>query len=169
MEQILLKTYGQFRTCTDQILAYLGCMWDYTEPGFVKISQSGMIQDLVTSREEYHTERGLTLTGKPNSPAAPYLFERTAACDLLSEAQARVFHTHAATAIFLGTHSRPDIVLTVGELCKRVKAPTTEDDKKLDRLICYLRATRDTKLRLQCTLPPRVTVSIDAAFANRAT
>ena len=166
-EKILLNTYGQFRTCTDRIVAYLGCMWDYTEPGFVKVSQAGMIQDLVTAREDYHTDRGLTLTGKPNSPAAPHLFDRTVDCDLLSDAQAKVFHTHTATAIYLCTHSRHDIVLTVGELCKRVKAATIEDDKKLDRLICYLRETRDKKLRLQCCMPQRVTASIDAAFANR--
>jgi hypothetical protein len=41
------------------------------------------------------------------------------------------------------------------------------DDKKLDRLIVYLRGTRDLPVRLECTMPPRVTVSIDAAFANR--
>ena len=60
-----------------------------------------MIQDLATAREEYHKERGLTLTGKPNSPAAPHLFERSADCALLSDAIIKVFHTHAATAIYL--------------------------------------------------------------------
>ena len=60
-----------------------------------------------------------------------------------------------------------DIVLALGELCKRVKSPSVEDDKKLDRLICYLRATRDQCLRLGCTAPLHVIVSIDAAFANR--
>ena len=59
------------------------------------------------------------------------------------------------------------IVLVLRELSKRVKAPKIEDDKKLDWLICYLRAIRDKPLRLGCTLPPTVTVSIDAAFANR--
>ena len=72
-----------------------------------------------------------------------------------------------ATALYLGNRTRPDIVLALGELCKRVKSPSVEDDKKLDRLICYLRATRDQCLRLGCTAPLHVIVSIDAAFANR--
>ena len=55
----------------------------------------------------------------------------------------------------------------VGELSKRVKAPSYEDDKKLDRVISYAKYVRDVPLRLKADLPPRVTVSIDAAFANR--
>ena len=47
MEQILLRTYGHFRTTQDRVLPYLGCMWDYTKPGFVNVTQIGMIQDLI--------------------------------------------------------------------------------------------------------------------------
>ena len=167
MEKILLKTYGQFRTTQERVLPYLGCMWDYTEPRFVKVTQIGMIQDLISSREKSHAERGMKLIGDPLSPGAPHLFERTLDCKFLNEKDAKTFHTDVATALYLGNRTRPDIVLVLGELCKRVKAPTTEDDKKLDMLICYLRATRDKPLRLGCTLPMTVTVSIDAAFANR--
>ena len=167
MEQILLETSGQFRTSHAKILPYLGCTWDYTTPGSVKVSQTGMIQDLITAREKTHTDRGSTLTGSPHSPGAPHLFERSADCPLLSASDAKIFHTHVATAAYIGNHTRHDIVTTVGELCKRVKAPTIEDDKKLDRLINYLRETRDIPLHLRTELPPRVIVSVDAAFANR--
>jgi hypothetical protein len=126
-----------------------------------------MIQDIITAREKIHDARGTKLVGNPNTPGAPYLFERTLDCALLSTKDADIFHRDVATLLFLSTHARQDITLVVGELCKRVKTPTTEDDKKLDRLICYLRGTRDVPLRLGCTLPPKVTVSIDAAFANR--
>ena len=135
-------------------------MWDYNERGFVNVTQIGMIQDLIASREKSHAERGMKLIGNPSSPGAPHLFERTLDCEFLSEKDAKTFHTDVATALYLGNQTRP-------ELSKHVKAPTIEDDKKLDRLICYLRATRDKPLQLGCTLPPTVTVSIDAAFANR--
>ena len=88
-------------------------------------------------------------------------------CKLLNEKHAKTFHTDVATALYLGNRTRLDMVLVFGELCKRVKAPITADDKKLDRLTCYLRATGDKPLRLGYTLPMTVTVSIDAAFANR--
>ena len=167
MEQILLSTYGQFRTSSEKSMSYLGCTWDFSERYFVKVSQTGMIQDLVASRERTHVERGTKLTGVPLSPGAPYLLDRTPDCPLLNAHDAKIFHTDVATALYLANRTKPTITLAISELCKRVKAPTTEDDKKLDRLICYLRATRDVPLRLGCTMPLRVTVSIDAAFANR--
>ena len=167
MEQILLSTYGQFRTSSEKSMSYLGCTWDFSERYFVKVSQTGMIQDLVASRERTHVERGTKLTGVPLSPGAPYLLDRTPDSSLLNARDAKIFHTDVATALYLANRTKPTITLVISELCKRVKAPTTEDDKKLDRLICYLRATRDVPLRLGCTMPPRVTVSIDAAFANR--
>lgn len=73
----------------------------------------------------------------------------------------KTFHTDVATALYLANRTKPTITLVISELCKRIKAPTTEDDKKLDRLICYLRATRDIPLRLGYDMPPRVTVSIE--------
>ena len=118
-------------------------MWDCNELGFANVTQIGMIQDLISSREKSHAERGMKLIGNPSLPGAPHLFERTLDCEFLSEKDAKTFHTDVATALYLGNRTRPDIVLVLGELCKRVKAPTIEDDKKLDRLICYLRATRD--------------------------
>ena len=89
MEQNLLRTYGQFRTTQERVLPYLGCMWDYTEPGFVNVTQVGMIQDLISSREKSHAERGMKLIGNPSSPGAPHLLERTLDCEFLSEKDAK--------------------------------------------------------------------------------
>jgi Reverse transcriptase (RNA-dependent DNA polymerase) len=163
----LRNSYGQFRTTEGKELTYLGCTWDYTSPGLVHIRQTGMIQDLVMSRERTHAERKCELKDTPCSPHTSSLFDRTHDSTLLSEEHAKTYHKDVATALFLGNRTRPDIVLALGELCKRVKAPTMGDDKKLDRMIAFLRATRDTPLTLGCTTPPIVTVSIDAAFHNR--
>ena len=50
------------------------------------------------------------------------------------------------------------MALVTEELCKRVKDPIT---------VLYLHSTLNQPLRLGCTMPPKVIVSIDAAFANR--
>ena len=166
-ETRLRSAYGQFRTTTGKELTYLGCTWDFRTKDVVRIGQAGMIQDLVTSRERTHIERKGELKGHPHSPAAPFIYDHSPDSPLLSDDHARVFHRDVATALYLGNRTRPDIVLTLGELCKRVKAPTEEDDRKLDRLIAYLRATRDLPLTLGCQIPPTMTVSIDAAYCNR--
>ena len=103
----------------------------------MRVSQVGMIQDLVSSRERTHADRGTKLEGCPTTPGASYLFDRTSDCPLLSEEDKKTFHTDVATALYLANWTRPDIALVLGELCKRVKTPTIEDDKKLYRLIAY--------------------------------
>jgi Reverse transcriptase (RNA-dependent DNA polymerase) len=52
MEQILLKKYHQFIASFEKTVSYLGCTWDFDEKGIVKVSQTGMSQDLVASREK---------------------------------------------------------------------------------------------------------------------
>ena len=84
MEQILLKGYGQFRTTQGPIVSYLGLTWDYSETGYVKVSQAGMIQDIVAAREKTHKDRGTKPAGLPHSPGAPHLFDRTPDSELLS-------------------------------------------------------------------------------------
>jgi Reverse transcriptase (RNA-dependent DNA polymerase) len=131
IKQVLRDTYGQFRTSQEKTVSYLGCTWDFHENGFVKVSQAGMIQDLVASREKTHEYGGTDLTGDPVSPGAPYLFDRTPDAPLLSTAAANIYHTDVATA----NRTRPTITLPIGELCRHVKEPTVEDDRKLDRVI----------------------------------
>jgi DNA-directed RNA polymerase subunit H (RpoH/RPB5) len=160
--------YGQFRTSDGPIVNFLGTKWDYSEEGYVKLLQLGMIQDLIKSRENTLEVRGAALKSNIHTPGASYLFERSEKCPLLNDKDRATYHTDVATALYIGQRSRPDINTVIGELCKRVKSPTTEDDSKLDRLIAYLKTTRDIPLRLGYTCElPRVIVSIDAAFANR--
>jgi hypothetical protein len=111
-----------------------------------ELSQTGMIRDLIASREKFHKDRGIDFTGKPLSPAAPYLFNRTPDATLLSVADAKIFYTHVATALYLANRTRPLIGSAIGELCGCVKAPTVEDDRKLDRVISFLKTTRDDPL-----------------------
>ena len=88
----------------------------------------------------------MKLIGNPSSPGAPHLFERTLDCKFLNEKD-------VATALYFGNRTRPDIVQVLGDLCKNVKAPATENDKKLDRLICYLSYQRQaTTTRLYFTV-----------------
>lgn len=77
MERILLKVYGQFRTTQGPLVSYLGLTWGYSELGYVKVSQAGMIQDVVARREKFHAERGTKFTGIPKTLGAPHLFGRT--------------------------------------------------------------------------------------------
>ena len=91
--------------------------------------------------------------GNLYSPGAPHLFERTLNYTLLSDKQIKISDTQLAILNSMRAHGGPDIT-------------ATEDDKILDRVIFYLRATRNMPLQLGCDMPPQVKVTIDAAFAN---
>jgi hypothetical protein len=118
----------------------------------MKVSQAGMIQDIVARREKFHQDRGTKSTGIPKTPAT---------------LQAGNFWTETASLAWASTRTHSSLATAVEELQRHVTCPTTEDESKLDRLINFAKSVRDVPLRLKAHLPPRVTVSIDAAFANR--
>ena len=73
-----------------------------------------------------------------------------------------------AKLLYLSKRTRADILTAVAFLCTRVKHPTKEDQKKLDRVMGYLAATRDKKLILTCKRDLRVIAYIDAAFGTHS-
>jgi hypothetical protein len=123
-----------------------------------------MIQDIVASREKFHQDRGTKSTGIPKTPAALHLYVRTPDCEFLDAESAENFWASLAWA---RTRAHPSLATAVGELQRYVTCPTIEDESKLDRLINFAKSVRDVPQRLKADLPPRITVSIDAAFANR--
>jgi hypothetical protein len=54
-----------------------------------------------------------------------------------------------ACLLYLSKQPRPDIITVVGFFCTRVRAPTKEDQEKLDRLLGYLTKTKDFKYKLE--------------------
>jgi len=73
-----------------------------------------------------------------------------------------------AKLLYLGKRGRPDILLPVQSLCTRVKAPTVEDEKKLERVLGYLQLTK-CWIRVFDNSPfDRVRTYIDASFAIHA-
>jgi hypothetical protein len=78
------------------------------------------------------------------------------------------FHSMVAKLLYLGKRGRPDILLPVQLLCTRVKAPTVEDEKKLERVLGYLQLTK-CWIRVFDNSPfDRVRMYIDASFAIHA-
>jgi hypothetical protein len=95
------------------------------------------------------------------------MFERSMLAPLLSDKDRVTYHTDTATLLFIACTTRQDLVLGVSELCRWTKAPTQQDDAKLDRIIAFMKQTARMPLRLKAHAPLQVVTSIDAAFANR--
>jgi hypothetical protein len=83
----------------------------------------------------------------------------------LEKETAENFHTFVAKALFACKRVHPDIHTANAVLCTRVKGPTTDDDKKLLRLMKYLNRTKKDKLILSADDLHVIKWYFDASFA----
>jgi hypothetical protein len=101
-----------------------------------------------------------------NTPAAPDLFEEPEG-ELLGAAQKKLFHTIVAMLLYLSKRTRIDIQLATLFLCTRVREPRESDDKRLRRVLGYLKLTKKKCRILACHVPEmmRTVAYVDASFA----
>ena len=134
---------------------------DFIKPGSVKISQAGMTQDITEDRP---LDAIIPYTGtqlrSTKTPAALYIFDLSDVSDPINSTGQKLIHSIGAKILFLGTHARPDIILSNSFHTKRVLAPTTEDLRKLQMTLSYLEDTPELTLTLACSLPRKYTHSL---------
>jgi hypothetical protein len=130
VKEILERQYERITVTEGPRLPYLGMTLLKTQDGF-KISMQSYIEDAIKLYEKKLTEY-VTPT-KANS------FKVDASAAHIKE-KAR-FHSMVAKLLYLGKRGHPDILLPVQFLCTQVKAPTVEDERKLERVLGYLQLT----------------------------
>jgi Reverse transcriptase (RNA-dependent DNA polymerase)/Zinc knuckle len=142
---------------------YLGMTIDFSTPSKVKFTMVDYIKNMLD-------ELPNDMDGEMATPAAAHLFEVNPNSSemLLDATTADMFHHNVAKLLFLCKRARPDIQTSVAFLCTRVKAPDSDDYKKLARVMRYLRGTIDMPLTLEANDIQVVKWWIDAAFAVHA-
>ena len=153
----LKKEFDDVKADIGNDLSYLGMHIQLTN-GKATVSMTQFLKELL---DDYGHVREF------NTPATSRLFNAKAA-EELDEAEKKKFHTVVAKLLYLSKRTRADILTAVAYLCTRVRYPTKEDKKKLDRVMGYLSATRDRKLILTCEKDIRVIAHIDAAFGTHS-
>ena len=79
------------------------------------------------------------------NPAKSKLFSIDHESPRLNDSKKETFHSVTAKVLWISQRSPPDLDTAVLFLCTRVKQPTKEDWRKLHRVICFLKATRNDK------------------------
>jgi hypothetical protein len=131
VKEILECQYGKINVTEGPRLPYLGMTILKTQDGF-EIGMQSYIADAIRLYEKKLTEYV--------TPAKANLFKvDTSAAHMKEKAK---FHSMVAKLLFLGKRGRPDILLPVQFLCTPVKAPTVEDERKLERVLGYLQLTK---------------------------
>jgi hypothetical protein len=132
---------------------------DFSEPGMVKISQSGYEEGLVL---EYPTK----ITRKISSPGTDTLFTDEEE-ELLPASDQAWLRRGMARVAYLANRTRGELLTVVMKLATRIGKFTKHDMGKFNRLIAYIHQHRNVKLVLGCKLGAPVTVKgyIDASHA----
>lgn len=67
------------------------------------------------------------------------------------EAKRKRFHTTVAKLLYLSTRVRRNIISVISFLCTTVKNHIVEDQKKLVRLLGYLKGTREQVMKMKAS------------------
>jgi hypothetical protein len=124
-------------------------------PGKVSVTIPKYISDVL----EYASD----VTGVCSSPAASDLFV-VGNSELLSAAGRERFHTLSAKLLYLAKRVRPDILLPVSYLVRRVRTPNLADQRKLERVVKYLRGSQQFGFVLEPDREVKVSAWIDASY-----
>jgi hypothetical protein len=137
---------------------YLGTTLDCREAGCVKINMTDYAEKVLE-------EAAIYMDGTATTPADKNLFEVRNDIAALTTDDVDFFHAMVARLLFLCKRGRPDLQTAIAFLCTRVQAPTLDDQRKLSRVIKYLRKTRSLVLTLCADNIKIVEWWVDAAFA----
>jgi hypothetical protein len=145
---------GDVKSSFDRDLSYLG-MHLKIEKGRIVVSMAAYLKGML---EE------LGVKGSVTTPATAGLFQISKVCKALSAKEAKQFHTTVAKLLYLSKRARVDILLAIAFLTTRVKAPATDDQAKLQRVLKYLNGTAEQVMVLQPTADMQIGGYIDASF-----
>ena len=152
------KLYPGLTKHRGKVLNYIGMTFNFEMAGKVIITMEGFIKELL--------EDCKGIIGVSPTPAKTDLFSVSPETSnpLLTTSAREYFHSITAKLLYLSKRSRPDILTPVAFLTKRVTKPQTDDMKKLERTVQYIRGTRDLGLTLTIGDPMTVISYIDASY-----
>ena len=103
----------------------------------IEVSMKDQLQETI---DLFKSDYG-QLVNRYTSPAGHHLFEVDENASLLDEKRKELFHTITAKLLYIMKRARPDIELTISFLCTRVRNPSEDDWKKLQRVLGWCEAT----------------------------
>lgn len=161
IEELIDALTAKYQTLTvhrGNVHSYLGMTWDYSTLGRVKITMEKYVKDVLD---------GYDVTGRAATPASVNLFEIRES-ELLDSDDSIEFHSRVAKLLYLAKRVRPDILTPIAFLSTRTRAPTDDDQRKLDRVLRYLNSTKEMGMILEPEKDIAVLVYADASYGVHA-
>ena len=136
----LRTRYGEITLTHGPTINYLGMAIDMRIPGQAMITTTGYCDEVVKISG---------VKGTARSPATEGLFETREGAALVMEPVRVWFHKVVAMVLYLAKRTKPECLVAVAFLATRVNKCTIDDVEKLQRLVRYIHATRDSGVVLR--------------------
>ena len=140
-----------------KIIEYVGMVFNFETVGKVRVSMDNYVIDLLSDLEY--------IPGAAETPAKSDLFQVRPDAEQLGDDQREQFHSTMAKIMYLAKRVRPDLLVAVAFLVRRVQSPDVDDWEKMCRLVKYIRSTQGLCIQLSATDHISVTAYVDASFA----
>ena len=132
------KHFGKLARTTGDKHTFLGMDVEMVSKGKIAVSTPQHINEAIEGLGE-------EIKGTAVNPAKSKLFSINYESPRLTGNKKETFHSVTAKVLRISQQSRPDLNTAVSFLCTRVKEPMEEDWRKVRRVICYLKATKNDK------------------------
>ena len=152
------KEFGEMKPTFGRSHEYLGMKISITDQRTISIDMRDQIREILLDFSE-------PIAGEVVTPAAKHLMMLDNNATPLVKKQQEEFHSTTAKLLYLEKRARPDIETAVSFLTTRVSNPTTDDWKKLKRVLQYLKCTIDIVRHVGCSDITHLHTWVDAAFA----
>ena len=157
LDKLYSGSDGQITIQRGNKLEYVGMVFVFNEDKTVSITMDGYLIDLLEALSD--------IMGEADTPAGKNLFRVREDCVKLGEEEKEFFHSTIAKILYLGKRVRPDLLVAISFLVRRVQCPDQDDWQKMIRLVQYIRRTKDYGIRLSAETNLSVTAYIDASYA----
>jgi hypothetical protein len=137
---------------------FLGMNIRYTEEGTAVVTMKEYLKEAIQ-------ESKMDISRTATTPARKDLFDVDDRAEALPKERAETFHSVVAKLLYVSIRARMDILLAVSFLCTRVSKCTTEDERKLKRLLEYIKGTIDLEYTLGADDLRKLRSWVDASFA----
>jgi hypothetical protein len=149
----LTKRFKEIKVQKGDDLTFLGMKMIVDKNKNIMLSMPKYIEELITDIEK-----------EALSPATNKAFELNDEAKLLSDEERKKFHTLVAKLLYLAHRIRADILLAVSNLTTKVTCPTEEDKIKLNRILSYLKKTKDMVMNVTNKGSIELEAFIDSSF-----
>jgi hypothetical protein len=152
------SSFGKMTVRRGKEHEFLGMKVVYNENNTATISMRSYLEEAIA-------ESGLEISRTASTPAKHYLFEVDETSPRLDKKRNDSFHSVSAKLLYVATRARMDILLPVCFLCTRVSKATEEDERKLKRVLEYLKGTLDLGYTIGADDLGKMRTWVDASYA----